>query len=263
MHRVGTISEGSHKLSLPEHRPVRGVRFFSLTKESDVGAALLVEYYNELPEIRPSSKPAVKAARLKALQRFHQQVAERYLEGTLQRLLTSADVRTRRAATLGLESIGSLRSNRDVAARLRDSDRQVRQLAVGTLWAIWFRGDNPEHSQELQRLVQLDDMPAMLGGLTALIRKAPRFAEAYNQRAILYFRMEEHQKAVADCERTLKYNPYHFGALSGMAQCFMKLRRPRQALRAFRSAHRIYPGLEGIEQTIRALEEALGEEGKR
>ena len=40
-----------------------------------------------------------------------------------------------------------------------------------------------------------------------LIKKAPAFAEAYNQRAILYFRAGEYQKAIADCETALKLNP--------------------------------------------------------
>ena len=63
-----------------------------------------------------------------------------------------------------------------------------------------------------------------------LIKRAPGFAEAYNQRAILHFRMKEFQKSVADCEKVLKLNPLHFGALGGMAQCYINLRRPRAAL---------------------------------
>src|SRR5438128_2253408 len=51
--------------------------------------------------------------------------------------------------------------------------------------------------------------------------------------------------------------------LVGMAQCFIKLRKPRPALRALRSALKINPGLEGVADTIRALEEVLGEEGKK
>jgi tetratricopeptide (TPR) repeat protein len=80
---------------------------------------------------------------------------------------------------------------------------------------------------------------------------------------VVHYRLGQYQKSIADCERTLKLNPYHFGAQSGMAQCFMKLHKPRAALRAFRNAFRINPGLEGIEDTIRALEDVLGEEGKK
>jgi Tfp pilus assembly protein PilF len=134
---------------------------------------------------------------------------------------------------------------------------------VGALWSIWFRADTPENNQELQRLLRVEKSQDMLAGLTALIKRAPRFAEAYNQRAIVYFRLEEFHKAVTDCEKTLELNPYHFGAQSGLAQCYMKLRKPRQALKAFRNAYRLHPGLEGVEQTIRALEDALGEEGRK
>jgi tetratricopeptide (TPR) repeat protein len=61
----------------------------------------------------------------------------------------------------------------------------------------------------------------------------------------------------------LKLNPYHFGAAAGMGRCYMEIGKHRAALKAFRAALRINPGLEGIEETIRALENALGEEGKK
>src|SRR5262249_39489557 len=141
-----------------------------------------------------------------------------------------------------------------------DNDRIVRQLAADSLWSMWFRAGNEAQNKELQRLMHLDDPAKALSGLTTLIKKAPRFAEAYNQRAILYFRLEEYQKSIADCEKVLALNPFHFGAQSGMAQCYMKLRKPRAALKAFRHAYTIHPGLEGVKETIRALEEVLGEE---
>ena len=79
----------------------------------------------------------------------------------------------------------------------------------------------------------------------------------------MLFRLGEYQKSVADCAAVLRLNPCHFGAQSGMAQSYMKLKKPRAALRAFRNALRINPGLEGVEETIRALEDVLGEEGRR
>src|SRR5262249_23099599 len=79
-----------------------------------------------------------------------------------------------------------------------------------------------------------------------------------NQRAILHFRNEDYEKSIQDCERALERNPYHFGALSGMAECYVNLRRPRAALKAYRQAYRINPNLGGVEETIKSLEEALG-----
>jgi tetratricopeptide (TPR) repeat protein len=229
-----------------------------------VGTALLVEYYKELPEPRDGDDPDKWAARLQnGLEKFKKKVSERYNEGTLQRLLDSSSSQARRAGVLALGLIGTMQSNKAVAARLRDDDRMVRQLADDALWAIWLRGDNEAHAQELQRLRRMRDPQKAITALNALIKKAPNFAEAYNQRAILYYRLEEYQKSVADCERVMKLNPCHFAALAGMGQCHMKLSRPRAALKTFRQAYRINPNLDNVEETIRALEDALGEEGSK
>ena len=96
-----------------------------------------------------------------------------------------------------------------------------------------------------------------------LVQRAPGFAEAYNQRAILHFETEEWYKSIADCERVLELNPYHFGAAAGLGRCYLELNKQRAALKAFRRSLRINPGLDDVEQAIRSLENALGEEGRR
>ena len=47
--------------------------------------------------------------------------------------------------------------------------------------------------------------------VTRLIATAPDFAEAYNQRAIIYFHQGRFADSVKDCESVLARNPYHFG----------------------------------------------------
>ena len=114
------------------------------------------------------------------------------------------------------------------------------------------------------QLVAADSNPEEAqAGFEALIRKSPRFAEAYNQRAIFHFQRGDYARAIADCEKTLRLNPYHFGAASGMAQCFMKQKKLRAALRIFRRANRINPNLDSVREAIQSLERMLGEEGKR
>jgi tetratricopeptide (TPR) repeat protein len=230
-----------------------------------VGKALLVEYYNELPQPQTAGRnPRSWADRMqKALDRFKEQVEARYTEGTLQRLLDCPSAPARRAAVLALGLTGTMQSNALVAGMIRDEDRVVRQLAADALWSLWYRADTPAHSQELRRLTRVKDPKKAIQGLTALIKAAPRFAEAYNQRAILHFRLEQFAQSVADCEIVLQLNPYHFGALAGMGQCYMKLRKPRAALKAFRNALQVNPDMGGIEETVHFLEDALGEEGKR
>src|SRR5262249_33457148 len=204
------------------------------------------------------------AGRLQAsLEKFKKKATARYNEGTLQRLLNSSDANTRRAATLALGLVGTMQSNAAIALLLHDEDPRVRQLAADALWSLWFRADSDENNAELQRLLQFRQPDQLRAGLDALIARAPDFAEAYNQRAILLFRQEEFQKAIADCERVLKLNPYHFGAQSGLAQCYLNLNKLKLALKAFRKARGIHPTLEGIDEQIRNLESVLGEGGMK
>jgi tetratricopeptide (TPR) repeat protein len=218
---------------------------------------LLVEYFNQLPERGPKHKAAAATAV------FRQRVSERYVEGTLLRLLSSHDARARRAAALALGLLGSMSANETLAARLHDEDADVRREVADALWALWFRGDSEENARELQRLGRVRDRDKALAGLEVLIGRAPNFAEAYNQRAILTFRMKQYERSIADCETVLQLNPCHFGAQAGMAQSYLQLRKHRAALKAFRAALRINPHLEGVAETVRALETALGEEGRR
>lgn len=225
---------------------------------------LLVEFFQELPERDEGEEPSRKGtARFrKALEGFRHKTAVRYSEGTLQRLLESTDPLTRRATVLALGLLGTMESNRPLAGMLHDADAVVRQLAADSLWAIWFRGDSEQNNRQLQRLIRLHNPGRALAGLEELIHKAPDFAEAYNQRAIVFFRIGEYEKSIEDCQSVLRLNPFHFGAQSGMGQCYMKIHKPRQALKAFRQALRMHPGLDGVEHTIRALEDVLGEEGR-
>jgi tetratricopeptide (TPR) repeat protein len=229
-----------------------------------VGTALLVEYYNELPEPREGDNSKTWHARLEAaLGKFRKKVEGRYNEGTLQRLLDTPSAEGRRAAVLALSLMGTMDSNTVLAGRLHDDDEVVRQLAADALWAVWSRGGSETHNRELQRLTRMRDRAKALAGLDNLIAKAPEFAEAYNQRAIRYYQAKEYYKSIADCEKTLQLNPFHFGAQSGLAQCYLNLRKPKAALKAYREAYRMNPNLEGVEETIRQLEISLGEEGKK
>jgi tetratricopeptide (TPR) repeat protein len=226
-----------------------------------VSNSLLVEYYQQIPESGPHAKP--KLTRKEAIQVFKRRVAERYNEGTLLRILAHGDNPSRRAALFALNLLGTMNACGGIAACLHDDDREIAQMAADTLWTLWFRGDAPANNQQLQRLVRLRDREQALSAITSLIERAPMFAEAYNQRAILYFRQKKFDRSIADCQKALELNPYHFGAQAGLGQCYMQMRKHRAALKAFRAALRLNPNMDGVAETIRALENALGEEGRR
>lgn len=230
--------------------------------------AELLRFYRQLPPRQIGEPIAAWKERLGvALDRFAAQVADCYLEGTLQRLLHSTCAQTRQAAVLALGLVGTMASNSLLAERLYDAEEAVRELAEEALWSLWQRASTPEHNAELRRLNELLETPgaaaddALLAGYTALLTRAPDFAEAYHRRALLQIRRGCWSAAIADCARTLRRNPRHFGAAASMAYCYLKQKKWRLALRTYRRAFRLNPNLREVAQAIHSLERILGEGG--
>jgi tetratricopeptide (TPR) repeat protein len=223
-------------------------------------AALLVELFDRVPEFRPGDDEVLWAAGVQeAMREFRAAVRDRYTEGTLQRILaTAAEVKARRAAALALGLTGTPASIPAAAAALHDEDQLVRRFAADSLWELWFRSGTPRQNERLREAIREPDAIKARAELDDLIREAPAFAEAHNQRAIWFFKRGEFARAVEDCETVLRLNPYHFGAAAGMGQCLLKLNRPKAALRAFRQALDINPDLD-LHDTVRALEAQGGE----
>ncbi|GIW89374.1 MAG: hypothetical protein KatS3mg108_3698 [Isosphaeraceae bacterium] len=188
---------------------------------------------------------------------FRRRVAARYSEATLARLVATGSDDARRAAVVALGLIGSFEVNPVLSRALRDRDPIVRRLAQSALWAVWFRADSPENVAALHQIARLldDDQAAeAIRRADELVARSPRFAEAYNQRAIAYFNLGRYEEAAADCCRTLEHNPFHTGALAGLAKCYLELGRMAEALQTFRRAYELQPYDESLRETIDVLE---------
>lgn len=205
---------------------------------------VLVRYYKSFIETKDADT-------------FLQNVLARYTEGTLIRLLDSPDTDARRAAVLSLGLVGGASANTPVGERMKDVDPVVRSFAENALWGIWSRADTPENNQELTKIRNLlseEKLDEAMSRVNLLIDKAPKFAEAWNQRAIIHFSRGEWEKSAADCCKVIELNPYHYGAISGMAQCHLRSDQPRQAIEAFRMLVRIQPHNPAAIDAIELLE---------
>lgn len=89
------------------------------------------------------------------------------------------------------------------------------------------------------------------------MKGAPEFAEGFNRRARAYYLMGQYERAIADCEETIKRNPMHFGALSGEGFSYLEVGKPEQALRFFERVLAINPNKPKIESLVKQLKEAL------
>jgi tetratricopeptide (TPR) repeat protein len=235
------------------------------TKPDPADATLLVDSFDELFKKLDFRKIHSFEALLKDpnAQAFGNRVDTRYTEESLTRILaSSSDVKARRAAALAAAFSAHFDpSNAAVAKGLRDNDPTVRFFTSKALWAIWFRASSPENNkaiEQVSRLIGEGELDEAIAKATLVIEKAPDFAEAYNQRAIAQYLKGHFAESVEDCRRALARNPYHFGALNGMAGCYQCLDQPRKALSTLRQALRVCPHDESIAQSVHILEQQLG-----
>jgi tetratricopeptide (TPR) repeat protein len=220
---------------------------------------LIVQLYSELPTYDPADDPDLWTAKITpAINLFRLKVLNFYTEGTLQSLLRSDSVRTRRAALLALGLVGTIDSNLSVANCLRDEDKTATRLAQDACWEIWFRAGTTDQNHLLQEILATSEYSRKLAGLDTLISQAPSFAEVYNQRAILHFQHGDFIRSIRDCERTLELNPHHFGAQAGIGQCYLKLQKYHSAMQAFQQALELNPNLEHLQETIESLRQITG-----
>lgn len=137
--------------------------------------------------------------------------------------------------------------NRSIQSLLEDlkhTDPGVRDRTTQELWRRWFEQKGVaglEQIRQAQMLWQRGEKLQAEAALTRLIQDLPDFAEAWNQRAVLYYVQGKYRKSLADCQQAVQLNPIHFGALHGIGLCHMALGEYREAIPAFRRALEIQP----------------------
>jgi tetratricopeptide (TPR) repeat protein len=159
-----------------------------------------------------------------------------------------------------LARLGEMPAMPALVQALRDEDVQVRVAVQNTMWAIWLRSGDDEIDALMVEGVhhmEAEQYGEALEIFSQMIARAPKFAEAYNKRATVYYLMQEFEKSIMDIHRTLELNPVHFGALSGMGLCYLGLDEPRKALEWFERAVAVNPNLDAIQHYIERIKAFL------
>ncbi len=177
-------------------------------------------------------------------------------------LLGGSDRDARKVAALALALVGGKCCIPAVAERLRDPDMLTNQMAEHALWSIWFRCGTPAANSELARGTQClgdHDFDCAFEHLNRAIAISPCFAEAYNQRAIASYLMEDYERSRRDCQITISLMPCHFGAWAGLGHCHAHLGNLPEAIKCYTKALDINPHLDCICQAIHELRDKYGD----
>ncbi len=143
---------------------------------------------------------------------------------------------------------------------LKGADPAAAVQIEGRIYQIWSQSGSPSMDLLLTRgrdaLEEGDNIKA-IRHFTALIDHAPDFAEGYNGRATAYFQVGRYGLSLEDIRHTLRLNPRHFSAMSGLALILEELGREEDALEAWREVEKLHPNRDGLKDAIARLERSV------
>lgn len=171
--------------------------------------------------------------------------------------LNDADPRLRREAASRLGEIGTMTDVALLARALRDADEDTRDIAQQAMWQIFGRSGDPDVDRLYEtgvRQMEAGAIAQSIATFTRVIERKPDFAEGWNKRATLYFMVGDLRRSLADCDEVIKRNPYHFGALAGYAQIYIRLEYYERALEYSRRALAVNPNMGGVKRNLELLE---------
>ena len=145
---------------------------------------------------------------------------------------------------------------------LKAEEESVRTVARKALEFMWFNAAGHKAYQlteQAYRAAEKAEFEKALALLNGLVEKYPKFAEAYNRRAAVYWEMGEYRKSIADSEHALKLNPNHYGAWQGIGVCRLKMGDVVEACRCLRAALKILPYDTVTRKSLERCEELLRE----
>ena len=128
------------------------------------------------------------------------------------------------------------------------------------IWALWTatRSDTTTLlMSRAQTAVEKHDIDLAIKLLGAVIKIKPKYVEAWNRRATIYYMKKDYGHALADIREVLRREPRHFGALSGLGLILQDLGDDKQALEVYRRALAVYPRLQRIPDVVKTLQEKV------
>jgi len=128
------------------------------------------------------------------------------------------------------------------------------------IWEIWSQSGD----QNVDALMAIgssalndEDYNQAYRAFGRVVQLAPDFAEGWNKRATALYMLGRYDDSIKDITTTLKLEPRHFGALSGLGLCNAQLDKEKEALDAFEKALAINPNMPGIRQDAEEMKKSL------
>ncbi|HSE79923.1 MAG TPA: tetratricopeptide repeat protein [Alphaproteobacteria bacterium] len=150
--------------------------------------------------------------------------------------------------------------------RLKSTEQpQEAQLVEFVIWQIWTEANDPATDTLMGlglQAMQAGNLAGALELFDAVTTRNPDFAEGWNKRATVLYLLGAYDESAKDVDKTLKLEPRHFGALSGLGLINMALERDEEAVAAFEAALKIHPNLPGVKANLETLKQRARKKGR-
>jgi tetratricopeptide (TPR) repeat protein len=137
------------------------------------------------------------------------------------------------------------------------------QTLEQAIWEQWVMVPDPGHRQLMFRGIaemQQQELQNAAATFTKLIEVAPELSEAWNKRATVWWLLGDFQASVADICETVKREPRHFGAYSGLGMIRAERGEHARAAAAFELAKKWNPHIVGVDAEIERQKAQAGGE---
>jgi tetratricopeptide (TPR) repeat protein len=143
------------------------------------------------------------------------------------------------------------------------TDPMAIQSLEAAIWEQWTIVSEPEQRQLMMRGIaemQQHELKTSVETFTRLIDIAPDLSEAWNKRATAYWLLGNFPASLSDICETIKREPRHFGAYSGLGMIRAEMGEYPRAVAAFELARKYNPHIVGIDDEIDRLKAMGGDE---
>jgi tetratricopeptide (TPR) repeat protein len=137
------------------------------------------------------------------------------------------------------------------------------QALEQAIWEQWTMVPDPAQRQLMMRGIaemEQQELQTAVVTFTQLIDTAPHLSEAWNKRATLYWLLGNFPASINDICETVKREPRHFGAYSGLGMIRAQLGEPARAAAAFELARKWNPHIVGLDAEIERLRAEAGDQ---
>ena len=128
------------------------------------------------------------------------------------------------------------------------------------IWKIWLNsGSSDASNNQMQIGLKLMENGQLMHAqkvFEEISINDPHWAESYNKIATVKFLKGDYSGSINDIQKTLKLEPRHFGALSGLVQINIILKNYEQALKNLEYVLKIHPNI-GIKKLRPYLKKLL------